>query len=174
MRDHHETAGAQRGDQCGAVDGARRLRVGDVEQRHEDQRFGNDVRPVGEILHADGCTGLRGARRQPAHQHEGAENQEPVEAEHEARDLSGEPRFEQTQFDENESEDATDHMGVGARDEFSSAIDAGAGKSRVIAWEIGHRRPPISWAYFSTPQGKAPIQPGCSRYMGRQPPFNGP
>jgi hypothetical protein len=65
-------------------------------------------------------------------------------------------------------------MGVGARDECSAAIDAGAGKSGVIAWEIGHRRSPVKLAYFSTPQGKAPIQPDCGRYMGQEPPFNGP
>ncbi len=67
-------------------------------------------------------TGLRGARRQPAHQHEGAEDEYPVEAEHEARDLSGETGLEQPELDQDEAEDAPDQMGVGPGDENTAAI----------------------------------------------------
>ena len=82
------------------------LRIGDVEQGHENQRFRNHVRAVGEVLHADRGAGLRGARGQPARQHEGAENQEPIEAEHELRDLPREAGLEQRQLDQNEPENA--------------------------------------------------------------------
>src|SRR5208283_2656658 len=49
-----------------------------------------------------------------------------------------------------------------------------AWKSSVVARQIGHHRPPVKWAYFSTPAGRAPIRPGFRQYAGRKPAFNGP
>src|SRR5271154_7124271 len=69
-------------------------------------------------------------RSQPADQHESPENQEPIEAEHELGDLLRQARFKQTQFNQNESQDAADHMGIGAGYESAAAVGAGAGKSR--------------------------------------------
>jgi hypothetical protein len=53
MGHEHEAARAKRGNQGGAVDSARSLCIGDIEQRHEDQGFRNHVGRIGEVLHAD-------------------------------------------------------------------------------------------------------------------------
>src|SRR5580704_9036307 len=65
-------------------------------------------------------------------------------------------------------------MGVGARNELGPAVDARALKSRITAWESGHRVLQLAFeAYFSTPARRvAGLAFGCSRYRGKGPPFN--
>jgi hypothetical protein len=135
VRDEHQAAGAEDRDQRGAVDRARRLRIGDVQQRHEDQRLGQHVHRIGEVLHAERGAGLGGARREPPGQHERAHDQQPVEAEHEAGDIRGEPGLEQRQLDQDEAEDSAHDMRVGARDEFAAAVERRARKGGVVALE---------------------------------------
>src|SRR5205814_9244689 len=109
-----------------------------IEKRYEDQGFRNHIRAVREVLHPDRRAGLRSARSQPAGQHESAENQEPVEAEHELRDLPRQAGLEQRQLDQDESEDSPYQMSIGASDERAAAINAR--KGGVVAGEIGHVR----------------------------------
>jgi len=84
------------------------LRVGEVQERNEYQSLGDHVDRVGEVLHADRRAGLRRARRQPPRQHEGAQDQHPVEAEHEPGDLYRQAGFEQSQLHQDEAENPGD------------------------------------------------------------------
>jgi len=50
MGNEHQSAGPKCGDQNGAVDGARGLRVGEVQERKRYQSLGDHVDRVGEVL----------------------------------------------------------------------------------------------------------------------------
>jgi class 3 adenylate cyclase len=102
----------------GALDGAGRVHVGDVEQRHEDDRLGDDEGAERSVLLGERGGAVRDAAREPAHDDEAAQHQEPARTHHRLRDERREAAQEQAYLDERERDNREKEVVVGADDEL--------------------------------------------------------